>query len=336
VAAAVAKEGKEGVEAPAPAAAVGGRRAGAMDATDRTPARARMTSSKWPPPLAEAAEGPRGAEQASRKRCGGAGKRPRAARDAAGEEDGQGQGWDDQEEEEGAGEARAGSGSEAAGTPSGAPRVRLVCALLNDLPARGTFTNVTRETCDEYSKRSRPMATHLPNYDTLHPKCRTVKNDETNILVRALKIKKRNELRRKREARGQGERPVAATGEPEVGARSGDDAEGTALATPRASRGPRRPRQDSFASTPVVATPAVPAEGAAAAAVGSSSSSSSSSGIGSAGLSVQAASPLAPASDGAGLRVLCAFSPRLGASRVRTPPPTNAHDAGVSTTPAHE
>ncbi len=309
-----------------------------------------MTSSKWPPPLYEAGEGSRGGGgQACRKRCGPGGKRPRAASGAACEEgarDGT-EGEEEEGEEEGAGETRPESGSEAeTAAPTAAPRVRLVCALLNDLPAHGAFTNVTRETCEEYKKRSQPVVTHLPNYETLHPKCRNVRSDETNILVRALKIKKRNELRRKREARGQGARPAAAPGvlvepeEPEAGARSGDedaedaeDAEVATLVTPRASRGLRRPRQDVIASTPVVTTSAAADDGAVATVVGSSSSSSSSSGEDGAG--VQLGSPFAPASEGTGLRVLCAFSPRLGASRVRTPPPTGANDVAANNT-AHE
>jgi hypothetical protein len=314
---------------------------------DRTPARARMTSSKWPPPLYEAGEGSSGAGgQACRKRCGG--KRPRWATSGAAREDGArdgAEGEEQEEEEEGAGETRPESGSEeeAAAAPAAAPRVRLVCALLNDLPANGAFTNVTRETCEEYQKRSQPVVTHLPNYETLHPKCRNVRSDETNILVRALKIKKRNELRRKREARGQGARPAAAPGmpvepeEPEAGARSGDeDAEVATFVnqqTPRASRGLRRSRQDIVTSTPVVTTTAVADDGAVAATAGSGSSSSSNSGEG--GTGVQIGSPFAPVSEGTGLRVLCAFSPRLGASRVRTPPPTGANDVAASNT-AHD
>mmetsp|Transcript_22362 Transcript_22362/g.35784 ORF Transcript_22362/g.35784 Transcript_22362/m.35784 type:complete len:242 (-) Transcript_22362:1292-2017(-) len=73
------------------------------------------------------------------------------------------------------------------------------CKLLLNLPKYGTFTNVDRHALEERSKRPMPVPVQIETTGSSNAKCKIVKADDTNILVRAMRIKKRQEMRTKRQ-----------------------------------------------------------------------------------------------------------------------------------------
>ncbi len=145
------------------------------------------------------------------------------------------------------------------------PEKKIVrCKLLDNLPARGTFTKLSKADIEE-NKNRLVIPTHVPTYNSLKG-CKFVKNDETNILVRDLRTKKRKE---RAKLRCEKSRANATTSTP-AGVRN---------------------KPTKFSPKAVITnTP----NGAAS----------------------QLDSIVSPES-----QMLAVISPRLGASRVRTPPP---------------
>jgi len=72
-------------------------------------------------------------------------------------------------------------------------RVQLILA---DLPNNGTLTRIDKDDIERYSKSYGPLPTFQPTRKTRY---KTVKSDDTNILVRALRMQKKRAREEKRQ-----------------------------------------------------------------------------------------------------------------------------------------
>mmetsp|Transcript_381 Transcript_381/g.858 ORF Transcript_381/g.858 Transcript_381/m.858 type:complete len:306 (-) Transcript_381:3103-4020(-) len=82
-----------------------------------------------------------------------------------------------------------------------------VRTLLSNLPTFGTFTRVNKENAMEYSKSYGPLRTLQPTRRNTSGRCKTVKNDDMNILVRALRLKKRKDREERKRHRSETSSP---------------------------------------------------------------------------------------------------------------------------------
>mmetsp|Transcript_5720 Transcript_5720/g.10709 ORF Transcript_5720/g.10709 Transcript_5720/m.10709 type:complete len:226 (-) Transcript_5720:227-904(-) len=178
-----------------------------------------------------------------------------------------------------------------------------VCKLLQNLPATGAFSNVDIIAGRSKSPTLISMPTHQTTYNSVGPQCRIVKNDTTNPLVRALRVQKRRDRENMKIAKQQNKRPAKA----ELGAAQGfPTKEGDGL----------KQRKTSKTGRPSVFIP--PRSDRRFEEQSTSSTTSISNDQGGRGLPAPARFHEATG----GLHFGCVQSPRLGATRVRTPPPT--------------